>query len=41
MIIVIAFLTTAVTTLALVQSPMWASLLPFVLFTLETGHDSR
>lgn len=39
MIMVIAFLATAVTTLALVQSPMWASLLPFVMFSLETSHD--
>ncbi len=31
MIMVIAFLATAVTTLALVQSPVWASLLPFLL----------
>lgn len=31
MIVVIAFLITAVTTLALVQSPMWAFLLPFVM----------
>lgn len=32
---VIAFLASAVTTLALAQSPMWASLLPFVMFSLE------
>jgi len=31
MIAVIAFLAAAVTTLALVQSPAWASLLPFLL----------
>ena len=35
MIMVIAFLATAVTTLALVQSPAWAFLLPFVMFSLE------
>lgn len=31
MIMVITFLAAAVTTLALVQSPMWAFLLPFLL----------
>lgn len=35
MIVVIIFIATAVTTLALVQSPVWASLLPFVMFSLE------
>lgn len=35
MIMVIAFLATAGTSLALFQSPAWAALLPFVMFSLE------
>jgi hypothetical protein len=40
MIVVIAALTASVAYLALYQSPMWAFLLPFVMFTWETSYDS-
>jgi hypothetical protein len=39
MTLIIAALTCSVAYLALYQSPMWAFLLPFVMFTWETSYE--